>query len=173
MIFSGKFSIPAIDTCIAASKFLISKELPSIRLNHPSIPVEGFLPRPLSGSASVLLFVYKDESIPFFHLPGSCTDQVDGRPGGVSHQIHAVLVRLIQSAQAVFHDEQRFLVAVIHLIQGNPKSQRVDEPSPLTECKIWVLCRLDLPPVPEGASHPHILPAHDCRSPPGTVSRFS
>lgn len=69
MIFSGKFSIPIIDTCIAASEFLISKELPSIRLNHPSIPVEGFLPRPLSGSTSVLLFVYIDESIPFFISP--------------------------------------------------------------------------------------------------------
>ena len=53
----------------------------------------------------------------------------------------AVGLHRVVGTQTVFHQEQRFLVAVIQLVHGDAQAQRVDGPAPLAGLQIGVLHR--------------------------------
>ena len=55
----------------------------------------------------------------------------------------AVSVNLIPRAETVFHEEQRFLVAVIHHIHGDAQAERVDAPAPFAGLNMRVLQRFN------------------------------
>lgn len=54
------------------------------------VPVEGVLPVPFHGSASVVVLIHIDESIALAQFPCAGGNQVRAAPHGVSHEIHVV-----------------------------------------------------------------------------------
>ena len=52
-------------------------------------------------------------------------------------------IDLIAGAKPVFHQEQRFLIAVVHHVHGDAQAQRVDAPAPFAGRNVRVLQRLD------------------------------
>lgn len=97
-----------------------------------------------------------NKAVALAHFPGRGRHQVNAAPGGVADHRHAVGdgvghgadvlpqvadavivlnlaggIELVMCAQAVFHQEQRLLVAVVHHVHGDAQTQRVDAPAPV------------------------------------------
>ena len=47
--------------------------------------------------------------------------------------------QFIHSTKAIFHYEQRLLIAIIQVVEGNSQTQRVDLPAPFTGLQIRIL----------------------------------
>jgi hypothetical protein len=131
-------------------------QIPPITGNHLLVPPERFLARAGEGAVAAVVAVDVNQAVALAHFAGRCRYQVNAAPGGVAHHRHAVGdgvghgadvfpqvadavivsylavgVELVVCAQAVFHQEQRFLVAVVHHVHGDAQTQRVDAPAPV------------------------------------------
>ena len=128
------------------------------------VPVEALFAAAGQGAAAVVVLVHIDEAVALVHLAGGGRDQVDAAPGGVAHQVDAVLFHrlfhlgdvllevgdavvvldaavgfhLVVGAQAVFDDEEGLGVVVGHPVQGVAQAHRVDLPAPVAGLDIGV-----------------------------------
>lgn len=127
-----------------------------IARNHLLVPPEGFFARAGEGAVALVVAVDVNKAVAFAHFTGRGSHQVNAAPGGVADHRHAVGdgvghgadvlpqvadavivlnlacgIELVVCAQAVFHQEQRLLVAVVHHVHGDAQTQRVDAPAPV------------------------------------------
>ena len=72
---------------------LYRREIFSVRCNNFFVPVKRIFSFPGKIACSVIEFVDVNKTVAFCHLAGGGGHQIDTAPGGVSHQIHAVLCR--------------------------------------------------------------------------------
>lgn len=133
-----------------------SPQIPPIAGDHFLIPPERFLAGAGEGAVALVVAVDVDKAVALAHFAGRGGHQVDAAPGGITQHRHAVgdgvghgadvfaqvadavvvlnlacCIELVVRAQAVFHQEQRLLVAVIHHVHGDAQPQRIDAPAPV------------------------------------------
>ena len=127
----------------------------SVGLYHLLIPEEGFFSGPLHGPLSLIVQIHIYEAVALAHFSRGSGNKIDGSPGGIAHQIHtvqgdgvphglymalqvidpviivdrAVLLHSVIGAKAVLYDKEGKAVAVIEVIQGKTKAQRVHGPA--------------------------------------------
>src|SRR5699024_6172984 len=128
------------------------------------VPVEAVLAQTAVVAGAVVVLVDVDEAVALGHLAGGGGHQVDAAPGGVAHQVHAVLDSLghlldvaaqvvdavavvdgavglqgVVGTQTVLHHHQGDAVAVIDLVQGVAQALGIDLPAPVAGLQVGVL----------------------------------
>ncbi|AEW74961.1 hypothetical protein EcWSU1_03533 [Enterobacter ludwigii] len=139
------------------------RQIRAVTCNHLLIPPERFLTRSVQRTVARVVAVNIDKPVAFAHLARGCGHQVNAAPGGVAHQRHTVFygiahrtnmfaqvadtvvvinltvfIHNVFRTEAVFHQEQRLLIAVVHHVHGDAQPQWVDTPAPFADLDVRV-----------------------------------
>ena len=155
----------AFSRCIFQRALSSVAQVGAVRGDDLLVPVEAVLAAAGQGTVAVVVLVHVDEAVALFHLAGGSRHQVDGAPHGVAQHRQAVLVHRLDEladvgphildavavvdaavglhgivgAQAVLHNEEGLLVAVVEGVHGGAQALGVDGPAPVAGLEVGVL----------------------------------